>query len=226
MDFYEIVQKRHSVRNYEAYVLSEEEKTKIDELLTQVVSINEANTMNWIREEHPQSSGRICAKNGQTSKDYLIEYGFQGEQIILSLVEMNFDTLWRAVGTPSDIPAYLIFGKGKEKKSVSEKVMGFFVKSGNRKPVNEFLENNSETLNDSQMRIIQSCVKAPSAINRQPWKFNFSGEKELKIKVIGNSKLNRLDMGIVLFHAYKAFSVEFENVEIIKKGDFYWKIKA
>ncbi len=226
MDFFDVIKKRHSVRSYQPYQLTEGEKKQIESIFKGLISIHKDNILDWKEEEHPQSSGRILAKHEIPPEDYLIEYGFQGEQIILSLVEMGFDTLWKGAGVPSDIPAYLIFGKGKGKKSISEKVMGLFVNSGNRKEMTKFLDTNPELLNSSQLKIVQSCIRAPSAINRQPWNFHFQDEKTMEIRVTGNSKYNYLDMGICLYHAYQAYNIELGTPELVKKDDFYWIIKS
>jgi len=226
MDFYDVIQKRHSVRSYQPYQMTDIEKRQVESVFKGLICIHQDNLLNWNREENPQSSGRIWAKHEMPPEDYLIEYGFQGEQIILSLVDMGFDTLWKAAGIPSDIPAYLIFGKGKAKKSIKEKVMGLFVNSGDRKETHTFLETNPELLNKSQMKIVKSCIRAPSAINRQPWKFHFQDTKTLEIRVAGRSKYNYLDMGICLYHAYQAFAIEFGTPEIVKKDDFLWIVKS
>src|SRR6056297_1297307 len=154
MDFYDVIQKRHSVRSYQPYQMTDIEKRQVESVFKGLICIHQDNLLNWNREENPQSSGRIWAKHEFPPEDYLIEYGFQGEQIIISLVDMGFDTLWKAAGIPSDIPAYLIFGKGKNKKTIKEKVMGLFVNSGNRKETKEFLETDPALLNNSQLKIV------------------------------------------------------------------------
>ena len=224
MDFYDVIKKRHSVRSYQPYQLTDEEKNQVESIFKGLISIHKDNILDWHREKNPQSSGRIWSKHEIPPEDYLIEYGFQGEQIILSLVDMGFDTLWKAAGIPSDIPAYLIFGKGKNKKTIKEKVMGLFVNSGNRKETKEFLETDPELLNNSQLKIVRSCISAPSAINRQPWRFHFQDEKTLEIRVTGRSKYNYLDMGICLYHAYQAYAIEWGTPELIKKDNFDWII--
>lgn len=226
LDFYRVIEKRHSVRSYQNHQLNEEEKNSIESIFNQLISIHNDNTLNWRLEENTQASGKIFAKHDTPPEDYLIEYGFQGEQIILSLVEKGYDTLWKAAGIPSDIPAYLIFGTGKGKKSFTEKVMGLFVNAGNRKELSTFIQVEPATLTDSQMKIIKSCIRSPSAINKQPWSFHFSDEKTLELRVTGKSKYNYLDTGICLYHAYQAFVIEYGTPELIKKDDFFWLIKA
>src|SRR6056297_2254137 len=220
MDFYDVIQKRHSVRSYQPYQMTDIEKRQVESVFKGLICIHQDNLLNWNREENPQSSGRIWAKHEMPPEDYLIEYGFQGEQIILSLVDMGYDTLWKAAGIPSDIPAYLIFGTGKGKKSITEKVMGLFVNAGNRKPLTTFIQVDPATLTDSQIKIIKSCIRSPSAINKQPWTFHFREEKTLELRVSGKSKYNYLDTGICLYHAYQAFAIEYGTPELIKKDDF------
>ena len=226
MDFYKTIEKRHSVRSYQSYQLIEEEKELLKTKLNHLIGIHQDNLLNWKLEETTQASGRFYAKHDIPPEDFLIEYGFQGEQIILSLVEQGFDTLWKAAGIPSDIPAYLIFGKGKGQKSFTEKVMGLFVNSGNRKELSTFLQVDPTSLTNSQRKIIQSCILSPSAINKQPWSFHFQDEKTLEIHITGKSKYNYLDTGICLYHAYQAFSIEYKTPELIKKGDFHWIVKT
>jgi len=226
LDFYQAIEKRHSVRSYNSQQLKEQEKKSIESILNQLISIHHDNNLNWRLEEHTQATGKIFAKHEIPPEDYLIEYGFQGQQIILSLVEKGYDTLWKAAGIPSDIPAYLIFGTGKGKKSITEKVMGLFVNAGNRKPLTTFIQVDPATLTDSQIKIIKSCIRSPSAINQQPWTFHFREEKTLELRVSGKSKYNYLDTGICLYHAYQAFAIEYGTPELIKKDDFFWIIKA
>jgi hypothetical protein len=226
MDFYKAIEKRHSVRSYQSYQLTEEEKKQIKAVFNDLISIHHDNLLNWKLEDQNQPSGKIFAKHDIPPEDYLIEYGFQGEQIILSLVEQGFDTLWKAAGIPSDIPAYLIFGKGKGQKNFTEKVMGLFVNAGNRKNMSTFIQVEPDSLAGSQRKIIQSCILSPSAVNKQPWSFHFLDEKTLEIRITGKSKYNYLDTGICLYHAYQAFCLEYETPELIKKEDFYWIVKA
>ena len=226
MDFYQTIEKRHSVRSFQSYQLIEEEKKLLKSKLNHLISIRQDNLLNWKLEETTQASGRFYAKHEAPPEDYLIEYGFQGEQIILSLVEQGFDTLWKAAGIPSDIPAYLIFGKGKGQKTFTEKVMGLFVNAGNRKDISTFLQVEPSTLTDSQRKIIKSCILSPSAINKQPWSFHFQDEKTMEIRISGKSKYNYLDTGICLYHAYQAFAIEYRTPDLIKKGDFHWIVKA
>lgn len=214
------------MRSYRNYQLIEEEKEQIKAVFNNLISIQHDNHLNWNMEDQNQPSGKIFAKHDIPPEDYLIEYGFQGEQIILSLVEQGFDTLWKAAGIPSDIPAYLIFGKGKEQKPFKEKVMGLFVNAGNRKDMTHFLQVDPSTLTDSQAKIIKSCILSPSAINKQPWSFHFQDEKTLEIRITGKSKYNYLDTGICLYHAYQAFSFEYKTPELVKKEDFHWIVKA
>ena len=220
------IEKRHSVRSYQPYQLKATEKKNIKGISKALECIHQDNLLNWELEETQQPSGRLFAEHDIPPEDYLLEYGFQGEQIILSLIEIGFDTLWKAAGIPSHIPAYLIFGKGKERKTFSEKVMGWFVNGGDRKDMSHFLQADTSTLTDSQLKIIHSCIRSPSAINKQPWTFQFHDKKTLDIQIKGKSKYNYLDMGICLYHAYRAFSIEYDTPELTKKGDFHWIVKA
>ena len=140
-----------------------------------------------------------------TEKNFeeLVDYGFQGEQIVLFLTIKNFGTCWMALSPQPNIPYIIAFGYPKRRNFVRV-----------RKPIDSFLENDIEELPPEIVRVVEMSVLAPSAMNRQPWKIRFTGG-ELCI-----SSRSPVDLGIALSHAYLVAREIFKREpEIVRKGE-------
>jgi len=197
MDIFEAIERRHSVRDFLERKLPENIKEEIENL--SLKSITEK--LDW-KVNLSTFPGYVYAT---TMKDFekQVDYGFQGEQIVLFLTMEGFGTCWMARSPHPDVPYIIAFGYSRSRT---------FTRI--RKPVTSFLENDVEQLPPEIMKIVEMTILAPSAMNRQPWRIKFTGG-ELCI-----SSRSPVDLGIALSHAYLVAREIFKREpEIVKKGE-------
>lgn len=144
--------------------------------------------------------------------------GYTGEGIILEATTLGLATCWVAGFFRADVAAESaqisenerVFavspvGYASEKWTFEEKVMSVFGRSHKRKPLNELIDDYSNKNSDVELikAILEAARLAPSAVNRQPWRFKI----EQNGITISTDNLNdtfkiskRLDCGIAMLH--------------------------
>ncbi len=144
--------------------------------------------------------------------------GYTGEGIILEATAMNLATCWVAgffrpeaaaeaaqIGKNEKVFAVSPVGYVSDKWTFEEKVMSGFGRSHKRKPLNELINSYQEgMLSTATIKtILEAARLAPSAVNRQPWRFNIEASRI----TISTDNLNdtykiskRLDCGIAMLH--------------------------
>ncbi|MFW6022415.1 MAG: nitroreductase family protein [Halanaerobiaceae bacterium] len=143
--------------------------------------------------------------------------GYLGEMCVLEATSLGLDTCWISgtfkpgvverqikIEEGEKVVAITPVGYGKEKKSIIEKIMKKMVSSRERKSLEElcpegYQENWPEWIKTS----LELARIAPSAVNKQPWRFIISDdEKRIKIYPDSAEKLERkrLDCGIAMLH--------------------------
>lgn len=252
MDLYEAIKKRKSIRNY-----SDEEipKTKLEEIKKKINSpdpLYEDIKMDVHlkkREEVQEGIKGIIGGYGEIEspyyliisseqKDgYLENIGYTLEEIVLELTKMEIGTCW--IGSHKD-EEELEKRINKEKKQKIVIMIGFGYPNQKselyrdpekikRKDIPELIINHEGLENWENP--LESARLAPSAMNRQPWRFLIK-ENELDLyikkrsriinKIInkfGNlEKMNRIDAGISLKHIEIAAKKESKNITISKKS--------
>lgn len=206
----ETITKRKSVRSYEQYKLSEEESGKISTAIKEPATISTA--IEWsLNLNSPMGSACIFGELSEKNDSNLVEYGFQGEQLLVKLTTMGYGTCWLARSPNKAVPAIIAFGKIKE-GGVKGKFIKFFAGSDKRKELIELLKGNPHSLSIEMASILESCRWAPSAVNRQPWLFEVT-ENEERLIIYSKSPL---DLGIVLANGYMAALNFFKNVKVVK----------
>jgi hypothetical protein len=122
MKIFEAIEKRHSTRNYESEKLSENVKREIETICDGVKPFQEVKCT-WDVKEDEKATGKIFSEIDSTKWESLVNYGFEGEQIILRLTQADStlkvdSTLWKALDNREKTPAILRFGKGKESGAI------------------------------------------------------------------------------------------------------------
>jgi len=143
--------------------------------------------------------------------------GYLGEGVILEATALNLATCWVGgffkpeavaeqvnIGSNEKILSVTPIGYVKQEYSFQEKLMSRMVSSKKRKDLNVLLlEQQSQNLEDWQRTALEAARLAPSAINRQPWRFSV-GDSYIKVSLDtpkdtkGISR--RLDCGIAMLH--------------------------
>jgi hypothetical protein len=143
--------------------------------------------------------------------------GYTGEGMVLEATALGLDTCWVAglfrpdvagrlagVEPLEQVLAVVPVGHAPQDWSFEERLMTGFGRAHRRKPLSELIGGAWEQdLPDWVRTAIESARLAPSAVNRQPWRFHFAADA-LTVSV-DTAKLNhtiskRLDCGIAMLH--------------------------
>jgi len=224
--WYKSIFTRYSVRNYDGKPLKEEDIIKIENMCeifrpfkeVRAVFVNTATE--HICKGIIGSYGKIkgapayLAFIGDTSCPNIYEMvGYAGEGLILEATSMGLGTCWisgtfNPKAVEENIELYeneRVFavspiGYITHELSFDQRLFSKLIKKGKKS-----LEEISEfTLEDDWIKeAIDSARLAPSAINRQPWRFE-KGDEAIYIKVDKQNERNklskRLDCGIAMLH--------------------------
>ncbi|MBD3160199.1 MAG: nitroreductase [Candidatus Lokiarchaeota archaeon] len=142
--------------------------------------------------------------------------GYTGEGLILEATTMGLDTCWiggwlkqtdaelRIDIEPNEaVLAVTPVGHAKNDLTISEKVLKKATGSRNRKPLDELMVNEPTEQDERLQYCLELARLAPSAANRQPWRFSIEPEG-VKVSVADryekNLKERRLDCGIAMLH--------------------------
>jgi hypothetical protein len=152
------------------------------------------------------------------SPDVQEALGYTGEGVILEATALGLATCWvggffspgRAgamakVAANEQVLAVTPVGYAKEGSSLEERAMSRFGRNRQRRPLRELVVGLAENERPAWMRAaLEAARLAPSAMNRQPWRFRVDRES---ITMSANSTLNptklvskRLDCGIAMLH--------------------------
>ncbi len=140
--------------------------------------------------------------------------GYLGEGIILEATALGLNTCWvggffrrDTVGEQirlskiEQVLAITPLGYAPENKDLNEKILSGFVKSRRRKPLAELVSG--QVTAPWMEKSLEAARQAPSAQNRQPWRFRF--EKSAVVVSEDRAKSSssiskRLDCGIAMLH--------------------------
>ncbi|MFW9803658.1 MAG: nitroreductase family protein [Candidatus Thorarchaeota archaeon] len=142
--------------------------------------------------------------------------GYLGEGIILEATRMGLQTCWiggffrperleRALDLEKNekILAITPIGHGVRKKSTRDKFMSLAIRSRRRKPLEKLITNSTMNLPSWSKTALKAARLAPSAANRQPWRFTVEANSITvrREEVKGISRISRrLDCGIAMLH--------------------------
>ncbi len=142
--------------------------------------------------------------------------GFHGEGLVLEATANGVDTCWvggffreESISSEIDLGEYekilgvIAVGFASTGKSRTEKVMSGIIGSRRRKEIQKLLYLGSEQPTGWTRHALEAARLAPSAVNRQPWRFRIVGDSiEIFFKNAFASKSisPRLDCGIAMLH--------------------------
>jgi nitroreductase len=213
----ETIKMRHSTRRFASHVLSEDEKSRIIEFFKSLPSLH-SRRLDWQLRDLGKGSGTIFAAC-MDKPNCLVEYGFQGEIIVLELTKQNYASCWNAGIKETAAPAGIVIGKEEPGKfSINDLITNM----GRRKELSSLVEG---TLPEDErfLQILEACRLAPSSLNRQPWRFAFHNNELYiwtKPSILGEH--HWIELGIALSHAFLVAQEFFTRVVIEKaSGDRY-----
>jgi len=157
-----------------------------------------------------------------------VKYGYIMENIIIFLTEIGLNNCWiggvfdrkgfgSEIGIKNDerVPAIIPFGHCAKKRSLRDKIVRWSAQGDKRKPFEKlfFINKKQSKISEIKLKSILENVRiAPSASNKQPWRFFVNDERidlylkrdKLYSKLIPSSDLQMIDMGIAAFHLEKS----------------------
>ena len=148
-------------------------------------------------------------------EDAAAEVGYVGQAAVLEATARGLGTCWVGGMFRPDVAAALVslapgervfavspVGRATRSKSLGEKIATAIVRSQTRKPV-EAIAPGSDGWPEWVRRGVEASRMAPSALNRQPWRFSF-GPDVVRLSTDGKKDPHgipkRLDCGIAMLH--------------------------
>ncbi|RPJ07901.1 MAG: hypothetical protein EHM28_05750 [Spirochaetaceae bacterium] len=214
------IRKRKSTRNFREFPMDAAAMTRVKTALKAAKRLSAAFSLSWeIDKTSPVGSGRIYAaepKKAAGKPEVLVEYGFQGEAIVLALTGAEYATCWNAVGKAlvAGSPAVIVFGKADDKGFIA-KTISLVIGSKRRKSLEDVLDPDGLLPAMDQIRVLDAMRIAPSAMNRQPWLFRVTSKNEISVKKLkGHPRWTFIDLGIALCHGYAAAKALFSKAKV------------
>lgn len=207
MDIMEIMQQRHSVRQYVDKVIEDDKRCLLNELIDRIneeadlnvqIFYDEPKCFDSFMAHYGKFAGvsNYIALVGKKSADLDERVGYFGEEIVLKAQELGLNTCWVA----------LTHGKTKAKINKGEKLvcviaLGYGKTQGvphKSKPINE-LSNCSESSPEWFKIGVSAAALAPTAMNQQKFYFELLPDGKVKLSK-RKGFYTALDMGIVKYH--------------------------
>jgi nitroreductase len=167
----------------------------------------------------------VLAFVAETDADFADQHlGYAGEAVVLEATRLGLGTCWiggffnakRASALVSLRPnervlAVSPLGYATRRASLTERTMAGLAGAHRRKPVGELAPDASSARWPAwAVAAVETARLAPSAVNRQPWRFRFEdgGLVIAKDNFVETPKVTkRLDIGIAMLHAELAATV-------------------
>lgn len=205
MEILDLMEQRHSVRQYLDKKIEKEKREVLDELIEKINKIYKTNIQ--ICYDEPNAFNTFMAHYGkfENCQNYIAlvckdatTAGYTGEMLVLKAQELGLNTCFVA----------MTYGKGcvKVNKEKGEKIqcviaLGYGKTKGvthKIKAVEEVLEVKGEKP-DYLDKVVRACLLAPTAMNQQKFKIICDNGK-ISIKKSGFGFYSNIDLGIVKYH--------------------------
>ncbi|MEG1254976.1 nitroreductase family protein [Clostridium sp.] len=225
----EVIQLRHSVRNYENKDLSEKVIQKVEEYINNIDNPFDAKVrVNLIKKDDSNKEVKLGTYGVIKGANYYLAVacekgnfnfealGYVFEKVILYCTSLGLGTVWlggtfnkgkfaKAMSIKENeiLPIVSPLGYEGGKKSFLASMMGS--NTNKRKAYSEvFFDkdfNNplSKETAEKYSEVLEMVRIAPSAMNKQPWRILKQGNK-FHFYTDGKMEMNRIDMGIALCH--------------------------
>lgn len=228
--WFEAVRKRSSVRSFLSASLKDEDEKKFTEFLDEWNEKYKGIRIKYVREGFQEVAKGFVGSYGKIegAQSYLVilaekntpykneKSGYMGEGAVLEAVSMGISTCW-VTGTYKKenvskqvevkdeelIKSVIALGYTKDKTKLSEKLVKTIVSSEKRKSLEKLCENGvDENWPDWVKTALETARLAPSAINRQPWRFRVEddGIVVYLAKSDDEKGSKKLDCGIAMLH--------------------------
>ena len=207
MEILEIMQQRHSVRQYTDRAIEPEKRAVLD-ALTQEIN-RKAGLSIQIVYDDPKCFDSFLAHYGKFTgvRNYIAligkkapkpdeTLGYYGEELVLKAQELGLNTCWVAL---THGKSKAVVGKGE--KEVCLIALGYGVTQGvehKSKPVQE-LCTCAEPMPEWFLRGMNAALLAPTAMNQQKFRFALLPDGNVKA-TCGSGFYTKLDLGIVKYH--------------------------
>ena len=247
MDYINIINKRRSVRTFDKN--KDLDNNLLNEINDYLNNLNNPFNLKieWKllnSNDNKLSSPVIVGEKyyilGKIKKDLYSEvaYGYAFEELVLFLTSKGLGTTWMAGTFSRDefekkmelkddeiMPCVTPLGYPAKKMSLREKLMRKGVKADTREDFNTlFFNKELNNLDDNTLlkykNILELVQKAPSAVNKQPWRLIFDDNK---IYFYKNSNkgfkhddfdVQKVDIGIALNHFIHGLNINNINYEL------------
>lgn len=207
MEMIEIMNRRHSVRQYTDAAIEQEKREKLGALIEEINA--ESGLHIQIFYDEPKCFDSMLAhygkfvgvKNyialvGKKSSDLDEQLGYYGEKLVLKAQELGLNTCWVAMShgkSKADIQ--------KNEKQVCLISVGYGVSQGTahkNKALNEVC-NYTADMPQWFLNGVSAALLAPTAMNQQKFFFELLSDGSVKA-TCGRGFYTKLDLGIVKYH--------------------------
>lgn len=207
MNILELMQLRHSVRQYTDAPIEAEKRNALNELTEQInkeaglhiqICYDEAKCFDSFMARYGKFSGvknyisLVGAKSAQL--DYLL--GYYGEKLTLKAQELGLNTCWVAL---THGKSAAVVNKGE--KEVCLIALGYGKTQGSThksKPLSE-VSNHTQDSPEWFLNGLNAALLAPTAMNQQKFFFELLPDGSVKASC-GKGFYTKLDLGIVKYH--------------------------
>lgn len=167
------------------------------------------------------------------------DLGWAVEAAVLDATALGLATCWIGglfsrsaaagfvrAGEDDIVPALIAVGHAAARRSLQDRIVAGIAKSRSRRPLGELVRGmdsieaggSASPYGEALMRCLEAVRIAPSASNKQPWRFSISlrlpdappavglwmDEDRLYNNALGEAKMQRIDMGIAMRHFAEA----------------------
>jgi nitroreductase len=227
--WYEAIWTRSSKRKYERRLIEEEKLDRISSLIEELNGEQDSCRIHLIRQHDGSAFSGIGGSYGaiggapsllvflvkESAPDGYAGLGYRGEAVVLEAVSEGLGTCWvsgmfsseavaRSIEKEEDERIFAVspLGYSGDRKAFSDRMISGLAGSRRRKPLEQLVDGNVNRWPEWARSAAEAARHAPSAMNRQPWRFRYEGER-LSIEPAGSASRNesrRLDCGIALRH--------------------------
>ena len=202
LNYIDLIRTRHSTRDYEQHALTDADRAQVMEAVASAVPLSSTIHLEWkIADRSPMGCSGLVYSECDMSDEELVEYGYQGEQIILALLADGWGTCWYAMVRMPGSPCSITVGRPAAPgvRSVVMSALARLSREHIRKSLEQLVKDGIPEHSSPLVRtVLESARLAPSAVNRQPWNFEVTSDTQIVIKgTVGRFP----DIGICLANA-------------------------